>query len=227
MNLKREIYDKLKSDFCFIEKQFQSKKNQVYLINFLDSEKQNRKCVLKEYRSLSGFEKELTILEGLKNLYIRVPKIFNRGCNYILMEYIDGCTLTEFFEKMEKDTLPPEECYVVADELCRWLADFYKGVKVITDKQLIMKDVNLRNFIVSGSYIYGIDFEDVGEGSCEEDVGKICAFLVTYYPEYTEWKLKLSKYFRDNAIKILKLNQELVMHEFFNELKAIEKRRKS
>lgn len=227
MKLSRNIIDKLNIGKYVFEKQFHSKKNRVYLVNSINPADKKNSFILKMHKDPRVFFKEIALLESLKQQGIRVPEVLYRDKKHLIMEYIDGETLTDMFERMERSGMPPEVVYPIVDSLCRWLKDFYEAVRSKTKKPAVMKDVNLRNFIFYDDKIYGIDFEEVSEGRPEEDIGKICAFLLTYSPEYTPWKLKVAKYIRDVAIKKLKLDPELVMDELINELSAIEKRRKS
>jgi len=227
MNFYKDISSKLNIDSLIFEKKFYSKKNQVYLVKNADLEKQDEKFVIKIYKNAQDLTKELNILRALKENEVRVPKVLLAGEDYILLENIPGQTMTDYLEQIEKDGLPPDNAYWAADDLCEWLLGFYKAVQNITDEKVIMKDVNLRNFIVAKDGIYGIDFEEVSAGYPEEDIGKICAFLLTYRPEFTPWKINVAKYIRDRAIEKLKINPNLVMNELNRELSAIKKRRKS
>lgn len=223
MKLKSIFLTKMNIDKFVIKKRFHSKKNQVYLVTSPDFARED--CVLKLYNNPQSLIKDVTFLESLKREGVRVPKILYQSSNYIILEHLEGETLTDLFDSMEKNGSSPEQAYAAIDALCEWLAHFYSVCEKIIKKQVIMKDVNLRNFIFCDEMIYGIDFEEVNVGLIEEDIGKICAFILTYEPSYTSWKLDLAKYFRDKATKMFNLNPELVLEELNNELSAIKKRR--
>ncbi len=59
--------------------------------------------------------------------------------------------------------------------------------------------MNLRNFILENTFcedkLYRIDFEDYKTGIIEEDLGSFCAFILSYYPALTEWKVDLARKF--------------------------------
>ena len=227
MNFYKDILLKLKIDSLIFEKKFDSKKNQVYLVKNTNLENQDERFVVKVYKNSQILIKELNILRGLMEHGMRVPRVLFAGEEYILLENLPGQTLTDYFEKIEKAGLSPEHAYWAADDLCEWLYEFYETIQKITGEKLVMKDVNLRNFIVSRDGIYGIDFEEVDIGFPEEDIGKICAFLLTYRPEFTPWKLNMAEYIRDKATKKLNLDPNLVIDELNRELSAIKKRRKA
>ncbi|MFO7151800.1 MAG: hypothetical protein DIU66_000985 [Bacillota bacterium] len=208
-----------------IVKQFRSKKNRVYLVHTRAIAGQEQYCILKIFKNTEGLYKESELLEILKGKSVRVPQILRTGSNYLILEYVDGENLTDLIERMENKRLPPESLFPVADSLCEWLKSFYEVLREAFHKNIIMKDVNLRNFIVMDEKIYGIDFEEAGEGSPEEDLGKICAFLLTYEPEYTKSKLELVRYIFDTATKKLNLNPDAIAYEMERELFAIKKRR--
>ncbi len=62
-----------------------------------------------------------------------------------------------------------------------------------------MGDMNLRNFILKNTFpggeLYRIDFEDYKTGIIEEDLGSFCAFILSYCPAFTEWKVELARKF--------------------------------
>lgn len=226
VNSNNNILIKLKMNSYTFIKRFRSKRNRVYLVRNPAITRQKRNCVLKVFSNPGDLVKEAAFLEILKQQGVRVPRVLHRGSNYLLLEYIDGENLADFVEQMEKKGVPPEDVYPIADSLCKWLKSFYRAAQEALHKRIIMKDVNLRNYIVRDGKIYGIDFEEAGEGSPEEDFGKICAFLLTYRPEYTLLKLELVRYIFGTAVKKLKLNPDLIMNELVKELLAIKRRRK-
>lgn len=84
--------------------------------------------------------------------------------------------MADFIDHIEDKGRSPEDFYPIVDSLCEWFDSFYRALQKSFHKKIVMKDVNLRNFIFREGKIYGIDFEEAGEGCPEEDFGKIAPF---------------------------------------------------
>ena len=205
-----EIVDKFKSkknDVFKILCNFYGEKNFFVLKRFLDSDKMN---------------KEIQILKELKNNHLKVPEIFHVKNNNLIMEFIDGKTFLDIFEELEKSNSSDYKNLI--DNLLHWLENFYTFTKIKFDKQIILGDIHLRNFLFSKE-IYGIDFEDTKFGTIEEDIGKLCAFILTYDPSWTTWKKTFSEILTNKSIKLFKIDESLITLETQKELNEIEKRR--
>lgn len=207
-------------NFEIVEK-FKSKKNDVFkiLCNFNGEKKF---FVLKRFSDSDKMNKEIQLLKGLKNNHLKVPEIFHVKDNNLIMEFIDGKTFLDIFEELEKSKSSNYENLI--DNLLKWLENFYTFAKIKFDKQIILGDIHLRNFLFSKE-IYGIDFEDVKFGTIEEDIGKLCAFILTYDPSWTTWKKTFSKILTIKSIKLFKIDENLITLETQKELNEIEKRR--
>ncbi len=217
-----------------VAKKFFSKKNEVYLVKATKKDKNKEKYVVKIYsNSLKRMEKEMNMLLELKKMGLAVPKVYYMGRNYFVMEYINGVTLLEEICKQEgyvKEETSSDFFINIKtlEGLLKWLTDFYRFSRQIKNRNIVLGDVNLRNFIVSNKLygkIYGIDFEDYCEGLPEEDIGKICAFILTYYPAFTKWKQCVVGQIAYIFTEKLKLNFESIKRETIKELMAMEKRR--
>ncbi len=68
--------------------------------------------------------------------------------------------------------------------LYKWMDSFYEAL----NGSYILKDVNLRNFIVHEEEIYGIDFEMVTEGDSYNEKCMVLAMYQMYDPADTEFK---------------------------------------
>jgi thiamine kinase-like enzyme len=110
-------------------------------------------------------------------------------------------------------------------KLSSWIKSFYEAVFDCCNEQIVLYDVNFKNFIITDTKIYGIDFEQSQAGSIAEDAGKLSAFALTYNPSMTEWKIKFRNIFIDILSKELNIEKEKIITEEKKELKAIEKRR--
>jgi len=221
-----------------INEKFYSKKNLVYKITvFLTSpldlkfktysnsqyifEKSKIiNAVLKRYNKnrvhVKG--KEVSILTKLKEAKCNVPMIYLVNEDTIFMEYLEGKTLLNVIEEMEDSNLNSIQ---VLRNLYLWICDFYASL----GGDIIFGDVNLRNFILNNEKIYGIDFEDCRIGKKEEDMGKLCAYFLTYNPSFTDWKIKNVKDFFMMLINEFGFNQEELLREIEKELVAMERRR--
>lgn len=220
--MKNDYYDRPK-----VIKKFNSKRNEVFLIE--GQERAGKKFILKRYWVDKYLYKEEKILRRLKNDYLNVPEIYYRGSDYMVMEYISGKTFLAYLLEQESLKKEIKKLQPVINKLCEWLNDFYNIMR--KNGNIIRGDINFRNFILHESpelnikEIYGLDFENPGKGSIEKDVGKIAAFLVTYSPVFTEWKLKLAQYLYRIMIKKFFLEPELITKHYQSELGNIEQRR--
>lgn len=203
-----------------ILKRYKSKKNEVYLIR-LQLEDLEIKVVLKKYSHISG--KEVEILQSLKRHNLNIPSIHLMNNKYIIMEYLPGPTLLEYLCRQEEmdadiDKLKPVICKFIG-----WLDEFYS---IFRHRGLIFGDINFSNFILlDNTEIYGFDFEDCSIGPVELDIGRICAFCITYIPAFTPWKQELTGELLELAINILDLDVELTFEKYRSELTAIQVRR--
>lgn len=221
MILESNFLEEYKVEEYRIIKQFKSKKNRVYLVRCLVAPNLIREFVLKEQPF--RLKKEVDFLAKLTGKGINVPRVIYTGQSHFLMEYIPGSTLLEYVCQLEKDQVSLAETKPVFRGLAHWLKKFYKTEE---SSSTILGDLNFRNFILSkGDVIYGIDFEDCREGVIEEDIGRLCAFGLTYCPEFTDWKLNTYRYLFHFLVEELKLDDRIVKEYFLKELNAIKERR--
>lgn len=215
----------LKEIDYIVEKRFYSKKNQVYKARLLSSEGKEKSIVIKKYTGpIENRRKEIQLLHHLRQQGLTVPKIYFVKEDYIVMEYIEGRTLLEEIEKREEEQVVGKDSFYksnneqLVDSLITWLKDFYYH----TDNQLILKDINLRNFLINKQgKIYGIDFEDYGIGNIVEDGGKLCAYILTYNPPFTLWKLNFAKDFFYTFIEKFSINKEILLKQVDKEIHHI------
>ncbi|WP_326906683.1 RIO1 family regulatory kinase/ATPase domain-containing protein [Sedimentibacter sp. MB31-C6] len=194
-----------------------SKRNNVFRIVENDST-----YILKKFKNQENYIKEIEILNVLKNAGVNVPSIIKSDENCIYLEDLGSVTLLDWYEEQEKQNkLDINMVY----NLCRWLKVFYREVLELHKEQVILTDVNFRNFIINDNEIYGIDFEQVCEGIILEDVGKFSAYALTYEPVMTEWKINFRNKFIDIMSKELNIDKEKIILEEKKELLAMERRR--
>ena len=191
-----------------IESQFFSKKNKVFKINYQDYDGSTGIGVIKIFgEELEQLKKEAFMLTTLKGRGVAVPEIYFEGKNYLFMEYLDGENLLDIITRHESMTQKEPEFEKQSDKIinstidkvCNYLKSYYAEIKNITEKSLIMGDMNLRNFILiktpDGDDLYRVDFEDCSTGNIGKDLGSFCAFIVSYYPAFTAWKVDLARKF--------------------------------
>ena len=187
--------------------------------------------VLKDYSDVTRQEKEWLMLEELKKRGLNVPGVLFKSKEKIILEYVNGLTLLEILEIAEKGNIKPPQfdntiVYHAFILLFRWLTDFYRFSHEITGKCTIFGDINFKNFIFSGHKIYGIDLENCRFGFKEEDGGRIIAYLMTYLPAFTDWKMKLAQDIYHLLVNEFQFIPSLLNKEYKKELNSIHLRRK-
>lgn len=208
-------------------KRFHSKKNEVYLVR-MKKDGIMEPFIFKRYStSKSNKEMESYILKQVKFNDLDVPKVYYEDEESILMEYIKGKTLLQIIEDLEenqKDMFNDEENKEIAFKVLNWMNNFYNILRKIEGKDMILEDINFRNFIISDK-VYGIDFEDCKEGYRERDAGRFCAYLLTYNPIFSKWKIKMCQLILKILIKHYKYNIDMLLREIKLELCSIKSRR--
>lgn len=210
-----------------VKHRFSSKRNCVFLIKT-----GLVNLVVKVYPSPgTNLKKETKILLELKKKGVAVPRIVETDDESITMEYLEGPLLLDIFEWQERlagshSKSLTEPVYVTIHSLCRWLISFYDASRDMGGEQIILGEVNFRNFIVKEK-IYGIDFEECRHGWIEEDIGKLCAFALTYSPSFTPWKIAAAGEIFKVLTGEMNLDRERVKEEILKELLAVATRRNS
>lgn len=209
-----------------IQKTFSSKKNNVFLSYVPDSYKP---LVIKQYAtSIHTLAYEHTLLTFLYEKGVRVPQIYYKGDDFIAMSYVSGLSLVEIIEELEKTFIATTLSYhakKIVVPLVTWLTHYYASIKTFDPSPVILNDVNLRNFILTPAGITGVDFEDCTAGDIETDIGKICAFILTYTPMFTSLKIALVQCFLKYTLTALPLCKQKTNHAYLQEIQAIIQRR--
>lgn len=160
-----------------IETHFFSKKNGTYL-----AKHGNERVIIKNYYSKSACDKESGIYAKLKSTpHARYTRVSDTSAH---IEYIDAPNFVDLLEEYESAGKSAKEPFL---KLIEWLKSFN------LETGFIMSDDNLRNFLWTGNGVVGIDFEDAVEGDVKKDIGNIAAYVVSYDPCFTEYKLELAK----------------------------------
>ncbi|MDW7676772.1 MAG: hypothetical protein SCK57_03845 [Bacillota bacterium] len=214
---------------CRTVRFYKSKKNEVRLLEVVTSDQTVEKLVLKTCRHPERMKQEAELVNALHKEGVAVPRLFYQGENHLVFEYIDGLTLCDLFQDQEAalhgETLLSADTRQAIGSLVQWLWAFYRAGRVITGRTLLMKDVNLRNFLLA-ERLYGVDFEDCSTGQIEEDVGRLCAYVLTYDPIGTAWKQLAAAALCRHLSAKLGLDVQAVHHYFRQEILEMENRRK-
>lgn len=170
-----------------IIKKFKSKKNNVYLVEI-----QSKRFIKKVFADKHMYVKE-------RNFYLNVqptfecmlPKLlrYEDTCNELIIEYIAGKSVLNLVEEYEM-LLEYDLAFSVVKKIILWLEQFSK-LDYVAKNRLCFHDVNFRNFIIYDGNIYGIDFEDVQQGSIKQDIVKVIAMYLCYRPEFSEFKVEI------------------------------------
>ncbi|HHU77008.1 MAG TPA: hypothetical protein GXZ24_08990 [Firmicutes bacterium] len=215
-----------------IEKKFISRKNNVYLVAQGGAGAQSKKyLVQKRHTRLERMSGEAKMLEMLKSRGVAVPGILGRGENYLLLEYLEGELFLDYYCRQEiadgpASSAPGQSVSKAINRLCSWFRDFYTAARKTASRQLIMGDVNFRNFIISGEgKIFGLDLEECREGQIEEDLGSLCAHALTYSPTFTPWKWGMVSRLSHLFCDAFNLERDLVKKEIQKELGVMANRR--
>jgi len=217
------------------EEKLYSKKNKLYKIKCIFSRERETRPAYFVFKLYHGEErekrkeKEYLMLKALKECPLKskisVPEVFYKGDNFLITKFVEGDTLLDYIlikeennEDIRFDKLNP---LMVS---CEMIKDFYNISKEVTGRFCIFGDVNLRNFIIS-SKIYRVDFEDWSEGYIEEDFGKFIAFLLTYNPIFSDWKIRLTAKLLKYICKFFYVDKNRLSIEINKEFQSMVKRR--
>jgi aminoglycoside phosphotransferase (APT) family kinase protein len=136
-------------------------------------------------------ENERDMLKRCRDAGVPAPYSISVLQNAILMEFIDGINLSSLFDSVmtspeAKDGLTGYPRQELIDGLASWLAQFHHSFGF----KMCRGDSILKNFIVSRKKVYGIDFEESGEGDPIKDVGQVCSYALSTDPAFTEAKFQ-------------------------------------
>jgi len=215
--------NKYLSGFIKLRK-FYSRKNFVYLVR-RKGEDQQKLYVIKVYHGANKERRkknEEFFLADLKKSLISVPEIISAGEDFLLMEYLESMTLLDVLVESEINIRNDIEPFYRTLDL---INNFNLHASSLKGESYILKDMNLRNFIFSSGRIWRIDLEDSSPGLIEEDYGMLLAFILTYNPVFTRWKLSKTGDLLDNISIKYKVDIDLVISEMKKELVSIEERR--
>lgn len=211
-----------------IKRRFNSRKNQVYLLEKRNSPTGTfHEIVVKKYPSRERLEKEVALLQMLHSTGLTVPAIILVQENLVFLNYVNGILLLDYLEECEEKDASVPEMLDITVKLTNWLRDFYTLTKLHYGQVYSYGDLNARNFILTEDRIWGIDLEDASsEESPEYDLAGLCANLLTYDPPFTAWKLALARMLYDQFSMIIPLDREHFLELWDPLLKSLALRRK-
>jgi hypothetical protein len=221
-----------------LKEKLYSKKNDVYKTGFTFNDGSKKDFVLKKYTGENKYGKlknEVFFYNILNKTYLKIPQIYYRDSDFLILEYLGDVNLLDYITGRElsfnENTQVPgnaggliEEHPLLYDALS-YIFNFNKLLYGITKKSYVLKDLNFRNFLIKDGILYRVDFEDCGPGALEQDFGRFIAFLLTYDPSFTGWKLNTSKIIKKFCEGAFNIDLKKIEIEIKLELKAMEQRR--
>jgi tRNA A-37 threonylcarbamoyl transferase component Bud32 len=148
------------------------------------------------------FENELSILKASWAQGLAVPQVFDARDGVILMEYIPG---EPFVDRINRTF----ESHLV-DRLAEW---YYRYHQVHGQ---IKGDPRLRNFILNGDKIFGVDFEESHKGPWMVDIAGVCASLLDTNPINDQRKQCLSQQFLEKYLSLAGIPHDETINADFN-----------
>jgi tRNA A-37 threonylcarbamoyl transferase component Bud32 len=149
---------------------FESKKNQVTLLELTNGEKNFN--VIAKYFVWGDPEKEWNALTKAYNLGIKVPKPIMRLGEINFIEFIPGKTLKNIVEKDLSNFEP--------SVLGSWFGKFHKAFTLEGGMTTLRGDAMLPNFIIhkDSGQLYGVDFEESEQEKPDKEIADIIATLL-------------------------------------------------
>lgn len=175
---------------------FYSKRNQVYPVL-----RQGHAAVEKHFTRIEDWERESGLYAALES-QLPLPKVLDRKPGLLVLEYCRAPSLLEELERQERDGFSPAPWKSLAawlrqcDSLCHQLPG----------------EGNLRNFLLSGSQVIGLDLEGYGPDSLEECGARLMAAVLTYRPENTAVKRQVAGVLA-NELHVPDLLVDKALHE--------------
>lgn len=151
-----------------IVKVLSSSRNKVCLVRL----ENGNKAIYKQFTDKRGADREAEVLRRTA-VTGYAPKVLEHGDGYLINEYVEGITLYDEFRTatMTDDT---QALIKLADMLAIYLQLFYS-----MNEGYILKEINLKNFIIMDGRCYGIDYERISEGMQYSDIaGAIANALI-------------------------------------------------
>jgi tRNA A-37 threonylcarbamoyl transferase component Bud32 len=164
-----------------------SRKNEVWLAEMEDT---GLPIIFKIYNHerIDKKRTEVSLLREAAKAGLRVPKLTELPDveGVMIMEMVKGENVMDVLNSRGAINIKNK----IIMSLAEWLADFYR---IFSYKNLIRGDCSLRNFLWDGENVWGLDFEECEEGQPVQDIGDVCASILSSKPEYAEYKVELCR----------------------------------
>lgn len=185
---------------------FKSKRNTVRL---------SHQHVEKIHISAESAKFEADRLTHLYSKGLAVPRVITLNGEVIIMEYIKATPLPDMIDHWEQNPDPAAQ-KLAMESVVVWLFKYYEILEGES-----RGDINGRNFLFDGEKLWGVDFEERGIDTPLVDIGRLCAFILSYEPAHTQLKKELVEI----IIKQSGLDHEQVLQEQEKSLEFLKQRR--
>jgi tRNA A-37 threonylcarbamoyl transferase component Bud32 len=140
-----------------------------------------RPVVVKRFFSgKAGVEFETLLRVRPRGLPVPLP--YWKDGEYLVEEYVEGEGCDRLINQMFRSD--------VAEMIGAWLAGFHSALRE-DDRDIVVGDVALGDFIVSEGRVFCVDLEDTGPGDPIEDLGGLSARILGSEPFFTPIKFEL------------------------------------
>jgi len=175
---------------------YPSRKNRVF-----KAVVDGRRLVAKTYSAERAHlaQKELSVLQDCARRGVRVPGPMGLRERALLLELVEGVNAAEHLDSiwaayLSGDVAAEAAVTVLVDGVSGWLAGFHRAFGFKT----VRGDAILKNFVLGvDGVVTGLDLEESMAGDPMDDLGQLCAFVISMYPAFTEARFLLAKRFAD------------------------------
>lgn len=161
----------------------ESKRNLVYKISGSSQQQEISSIYIAKCYQQSGIANEISVLQEAYQKKLLVPQIIGTTADVLITEYIEGHNLCDLI------TQKPYLKY--AKSLAVWLAKYHAAFQRANGQVLVKGDSRIRNFIMSNSQLFGVDFEESQYDDYHKDIAQACGSILDTDPLFTPKKLKL------------------------------------
>jgi len=173
-----------------VQQKLKSKKNTVAYVTI-----DNNPRILKWF--VPGLKRQMNIEYSILkkgSTELNIPAVFemDEKNNVLVTKYINGENLCDIINNKNINQVEKQRLMSL---LADWFNDFHNFFKKDKD-YTIRGDSTLRNFILTDK-IWGLDFEESRIGRPVEDLGAICASILTTDPMFIKEKFTLCKILLD------------------------------
>lgn len=176
--------------------------------------------VQKQYQDETSCRNELRIYNLLQGTPLACAEVLRAEDLQICMTRLPGKNLVDILEDQEQSGIIQ---WTIWKKLVDWLLSFHQTTG------LVMTDVNLRNFLYASETdtLYGVDFEECGEGNFVSVAALLAAYIRNYAPQNTPVKQKIAGYILQEFSCRLHVPVEKLLFETEKQETLLLKRRKN